>query len=259
MTGRRVYIALAVAALLALSWNPAPAGENMVTDFSQSKIQVDVRFHGERIYFFGTLPDPEAQVVVKLVPKQSDTIKLMRKGRVVLFWMGVKQFEIGNLPYLFKIHSSGPLKNILTPELAQEHRLSYHVLQKDMKLKLLKGDAAPDDHKVMFDGFVGIKEGQNLYKVDENRIRISKGSLFEHYFTFPDKAKEGEYLVESYAIKNGKVLGVSRDVVKVEKVGLTAWLYRTAQHNGILYGIMAVVIALGAGLLVGVFFKGGGH
>lgn len=250
-----------LAALLVLAWASAAFGaqSDMVTDYSQQSIKVDVRFHGERIYFFGTVPDPKADVVVKLIPIHSAPIQLTRKGKVVLFWMGVKQFEVQKLPFLYKIHSSRPLKEVLTPEVAAKYRLGYQTLKEDMELKLIKGVAASDDRDVMFQGFVELKEKFNLYRVAENRIRIRKGRLFEHYFTFPDKAKEGDYLVESYAIKDGRVIAVSRDKITVQKVGITAWLYRTAQENGLLYGVIAVVIALGAGLLVGMVFKGGGH
>lgn len=260
MRKKSMLTALLAAVLLITAW-PLPAGSqgDMVTDRSKKAIEVDVRFHGERIYFFGTVPDPEAEVVVKLVPKHPEPIKLMRKGKVVLFWMGVKQFEVQNMPFLYKIHSSKPLKDILTPELAREYRLDYRALKDDMKLELLKGEPADDDRDLMFDGFIQIKEEQNLYRVAENRIRITKGRLFEHYFTFPDKAKAGEYLVESYAIKDGKIIDHSSDVVQVVKVGLTAWLYDMAMNHGVLYGMMAVGIALVAGLLVGMVFKGGGH
>ncbi len=259
MRARKWLIGLVGGCLLAGTMGAALAAETMVTDFSQQKISVDVRFHGERIFFFGTVPDPKAEVVVKLIPRKPSPLKLMRKGKVVIFWMGVKQFEVKKLPFLYKIHSSRPLKEILGKEVARKYRLGYQTLKDDMELKLLSGTSSPDDREVMFKGFVQIKEKQNLYRIAENRIRIRKGRLFEHYFTFPDKAKEGEYLVVSYAIKDGKVIASSRDVVKVEKVGITAWLYRTAQENGVMYGIMAVLLALGAGLLVGVFFKGGGH
>ncbi len=259
MTRRLLQLALAAWCLLA--WVPAApaAQQEMVTDHSQQSIEVDIRFHGERIYFFGTVPDPKAEVVVKLVPLKSPPIKLTRKGKVVLFWMGVKQFEIKRMPFLYKIHSSRPLKEILSPEVAAKYRLGYQTLKNDMELTLLKGTPTPDDRDVMFKGFVELKEKFNLYRIAENRIRIRKGRLFDHYFTFPDKAKEGDYLVESYAIKDGRVIAIARDKITVRKVGITAWLYRTAQENGLLYGVLAVIIALGAGLLVGVFFKGGGH
>ena len=256
---KKLMVTMMAACLLLTLGPAATAMEEMVTDASHPRVEVGVRFSGQRIYFFGTVPDPKADLVVKLIPKDSPPIKLMRKGKVVIFWMGVKQFEIRNLPYLYKLHSSRPLKDFVTPELAKKYRLGYQTLKDDMKLKLLKGTPSPDDRDVMFEGFIRLKEKRNLYRVAENRIRVTKGRLFEHYFTFPDKAKEGDYLVESYAIKDGKVIASSRDLVQVRKVGLTAWLYRTSQNNGLLYGIMAVLIALGAGLLVGTIFKGGGH
>jgi uncharacterized protein (TIGR02186 family) len=260
MRKQSILTAFMAALLLVTAW-PLPAGSQgeMVTDRSKKAIEVDVRFSGERIYFFGTVPDPDAEVVVKLVPKKPESIKLMRKGKVVLFWMGVKQFEVQNMPYLYKVHSSKPLKDIVTPELAKEYRLDYRALKNDMKLEILKGESTDDDRDLLFDGFIKIKEEQNLYRVAENRIRITKGRLFEHYFTFPDKAKAGDYLVESYAIKDGKIIDHSSDEVQVVKVGLTAWLYHMSQEQGVLYGMMAVGIALIAGLLVGMVFKGGGH
>lgn len=256
-----VLAALLLTAMFAAAMAAAAPADSssMVTDYSQKSIKVDARFHGERIYFFGTVPDPAAEVVVKLVPVDRSSIKLTRKGRVVLFWMGVKQYEVQHLPYLYKIHSSKPLKEILTPEIATKFRLGYQTLKDDMILELIKGTAEKDDPEVMFEGFVRLKEEAGLYNVAENRIRISKGRLFEHYFRFPDKAKEGVYLVESYAIKDGQVIAHSQDEITVQKVGIIAWLYRTSQESGWLYGILAVIIALGAGLLVGVIFKGGGH
>ena len=249
-------------AILALAFvlgiQPCTAFDEMVTDMTKQDIHVGVRFSGERIYFFGTVPDPEAEVVVKLIPLEAHPIKLTRKGKVVLFWMATKKFEIENMPHIYKVHSSKPLSEILTPALARQLRIGYEDLKKDMELKILTGTPAPDDKDVMFNGFIKMKERENLYRVAENRIRINHGRLFEHYFVFPDKAKEGKYRIESYAVKNGKVIGQAKDIIEVKKVGLIAWLYRTSRHHGVLYGIMAVVIALGAGLLVGTLFKGGG-
>ena len=256
---KALIMVVSLLVLTGLAWPAAAPAEEMITDTTSHNIDVGVRFSGELIHFFGTVPDPEAEVVVKLYSRETPMFKLMRKGKVVLFWMGVKQFEIHDVPHIFKIHSSKPIKDILTPEAIVQHGLSYDALKGHMELKLVKGDASPDDLDIMFDGLIGLKEKENLFRIDENRIRITQGRLFEHYFTFPDKAKEGEYVVESFAVKNGQVVGQSTDVIKVTKVGLTAWLYRMAMHHGVFYGIMAVVIALAAGLLVGSVFKGGGH
>ena len=42
--------------------------------------------------------------------------------------------------------------------------------------------------------------------------------------------------MESYAIKDGKIIDHSSDTVQVVKVGVTAWLYDMAMNHGVLYG-----------------------
>ncbi|MEW5724677.1 MAG: TIGR02186 family protein, partial [Thermodesulfobacteriota bacterium] len=91
-----VWSVLAILAVLLTT--PLATAEEMITETTKHNIQVGVRFSGEMIYFFGTVADPEAEVVVKLYSQDSPPLKLMRKGRMVLFWMGLKQFEVENLP-----------------------------------------------------------------------------------------------------------------------------------------------------------------
>ena len=50
------------------------------------------------------------------------------------------------------------------------------------------------------------------------------------------------------------------DEVKIQKAGIEAAFTNVAFSHPVLYGILAVLVALGMGLLVGfVFKKGGGH
>lgn len=238
---------------------PVFATDTMVTEATKDLIHIGVRYSGERIYFFGTLPDPQAHLVVKLTSKEESPLKVARKGKVLLFWMSIKQYEITGMPQIYKVHTSGPLVEILTPELAEKLKIGFETLKDGMGMTLLRGKSDPEDKDMLFEGFLKLKKRQDLYRIRENTIRVAKGRLFEHSFNFPDKAREGKYAIESYAVKDGKVIGSSINVIDVRKIGLTAWLYRKSRNNGVFYGIMAVVIALGAGLLVGVIFKGGGH
>ena len=257
---KRWIFPIVILAVITVYLSPTvSATEPMVTDATKASIHIGVRYSGERIHFFGTLPDPQADLVVKLTSKEASPLKVARKGKVLLFWMSVKQYEITGMPQIYKVHTSGPLEEILTPELERQLKIGYETLKDGMGMTLLRGESSPDDRDMLFEGFLNLKQREDLYRIRENTIRIAKGRLFEHSFNFPDKAREGEYLVESYVVKEGKVIGSSKDVINVEKIGLVAWLYRKSQHNGVFYGIMAVVIALGAGLLVGIIFKGGGH
>jgi hypothetical protein len=162
---------------------------------------------------------------------------------------------------MYKLHSNKPLGQILSPALAQELELGYDAVRQKIKMKLIKGEAAPDDADKVFKGFIKIKQESNLYNVveDPRRLEISEGKLFKHYFRFPPAASEGKYLVESFAFMGGQLVGYGKDVIEIKKVGLEHWFTDISQNHPIFFGILAVFIALGVGLLVGMIFKKGGH
>ena len=117
---RWIFPILVWAVITICSAKPVSATETMVTDATKETIHIGVRYSGERIYFFGTLPDPQADLVVKLISKEASPLKVARKGKVLLFWMSVKQYEITGMPQIYKVHTSGPLEEILTPELEKQ-------------------------------------------------------------------------------------------------------------------------------------------
>jgi uncharacterized protein (TIGR02186 family) len=235
--------------------------EKVVTAASKNVVEIGLSYRGDRIYFFGVNPVPGSDVVIKLTAEKQEAIKLSVKGRVGPFWMTVKQYEVAGAPFMYKIHTSKPLNQIISKQTAQELELGYDAVRHKMKMVLIRGQAAPDDAEVVWKGLLKIKERGNLYNIveDPKRLEIAEGKLFKHYFRFPAAATEGRYLVESYCFKDGQLVGYGKDEIQIKKVGLENWLTQTSKNSAVFYGIMAVFIALGAGLLVGVIFGKGGH
>jgi uncharacterized protein (TIGR02186 family) len=234
--------------------------KEIVTTTTKREVDIGLMYNGDYIYFVGGVPDPKADVIVKLTSTENVPLSVNRKGRVALMWMNVKQFTVTGLPLLYKIHSTKPIHQILSKELASEFGIGYDVLKDQMKLQLVRGEAAADDLDTVFDGILQLKKEANLYNIDEKRIEITGGKLFKHYFRFPSAATAGIYKAESYIFKNGKLIGKGVDEVKIQKKGVEATFTNLAFNHPVLYGIVALVVALGMGLLVGfVFKKGGGH
>jgi uncharacterized protein (TIGR02186 family) len=239
--------------------SPTPTSE-VVTVTTKGEVDIGLMYNGDFVYFFGTVPSPDADVIVKLTSVGDEPIKVNRKGRVGLFWMNVKQFEVTGLPLVYKIHSTRPLADILTPEMSRELGLGYEVLKERVQLKMVRGEPADDDRDMVFDGVLKLKKESNLYNIDEKRIEVTGGKIFKHNFRFPPAAKEGKYTAESYMIKDGKLIGKGVDEIVIQKTGLEATFTALARNHPIVYGILCVIVALGMGLLVGVIFKkGGGH
>ena len=253
---------LALALFLLASGVPAqdPAVPGITTSSTKPEVQIGLIYNGDFVYFFGSVPDPAADVVVKLTSTHDPPLTVNRVGKVGLFWMNVKQFTVGGLPLLYKIHSTRPVAEIMDPTLATQLGIGYPTLKEHMSMELQRGTAQNDDRDVAFDGILKIKTQANLYNVDERRIEVTGGSLFKHYFRFPPAATEGEYRAESFVIKDRKLIGRGLDRVVIRKTGIEAALTRLASQHSVLYGLFAVVVALAMGLLVGfVFKKGGGH
>ena len=55
------------------------------------------------------------------------------------------------------------------------------------------------------------------------------------------------------------MIAEAENEIVIEKVGLESFVYNASQKSPMLYGICAVLIALGTGLLVGFLFKGAAH
>jgi hypothetical protein len=73
--------------------------------------------------------------------------------------------------------------------------------------------------------------------------------------------KPGGYVVEAAAVKGGVVVAQSSSQVVAQLTGFPAWLNHLAFGRSLLYGIMATVIAIVSGLVIGLIFqgKGGAH
>jgi uncharacterized protein (TIGR02186 family) len=263
---KRLWTLLTVLSLVgasqgvALALTPA-AQPKVVTAASKNLIDIGLSYRGDQIHFFGVSPVRDCDLIVRLTAEKSEQVKLSMKGRVGPFWMTVKQFEVTGAPFMYKIHSTKPIDQIVSPETAQELDLGYAAVRKQMKLHLIRGEAAPDDAEKVFKGLVKIKEEANLYNIvaDPKRLEVAEGRLFKHYFRFPPAATEGRYVVESFAFKDGQLLGYGKDVIEIKKVGIESWMTSVSQNHPIAFGILAVLIALGVGLLVGMIFKKGGH
>jgi uncharacterized protein (TIGR02186 family) len=234
--------------------------KEIVTVATKREVNIGLMYNGDYIHFVGSVPDPSADVIVKLTSTEDVPLAVNRKGRVALMWMNVKQFTVTGLPLVYKIHSTRPIHQILSREMARRLGIGYDVLKDQMRLKLVRGRAEADDADVVFDGILRLKQEANLYNIDEKRIEITGGKLFKHYFRFPPGAKEGTYKAESYVFMQGRLVGKGVDVVRIQKKGIEAAFTDLAYHHSVLYGAVALVVALGMGLFVGfIFKKGGGH
>ncbi len=224
---------------------------SIASHLPKDAIQVTADYHGERLLIYGVV-SPDCDVIVKL-SAPSATVTFSQKGRVGIFWFTVGTVSFNNVPWMFKIKSSGSLDEILLPEEQVRHQIGRRGLISSIE------SATPNASPFLIEEIIQVRIDDQLYSFHEGQIKRMKGNLFETSFFWPPKAPAGTYRIDSFAIREKKVITVDSELVRVEKVGVEAWISQLALEHGLLYGIVAVIIALFSGLIVGLIFRGVGQ
>lgn len=244
--------ALSLAALL-----PAVAANALTAEVQPTRIPITFGYHGATLTVSGESA-PTDDIVVKISTEPTDThMKCKTKvGGVV--WMKKGGIEFKGLPLTYMLYSTAELTGILDPATLVAEGLGYEALNAKATLKL--DDGKPADH-YWFEEFIKLKEKERLYSIHEGTVvrhHGATGNQFQVTVDWPYQAQPHNYNVEVLAVRDGLVVERASTQLLVEQAGLVAALSGMATKHAALYGIMAVIVALAAGLGVGAIFKKGG-
>ena len=236
------------------------------------RVEVSYSFSGEDVFFVGTAPEGSTRVVAVMEGPPVSEVRLMEKGRVVLFWLGVRQYELGGIPGLYLVNVSCPICNGLAPcrhpgDLDACNRLlapldlaaGREELAARARVSGLSGPLRQGEAQRVLDGFWTLQEERGLYRVRTDAIRLNPQRAFYHTFSLPAAAPEGRYRITTSFLSDAEVLGVETSELFVRKTGIVEWLSRMADRRPALYGSLSVVIAVAAGWLAGTLFGRSAH
>ena len=82
--------------------------------------------------------------------------------------------------------------------------------------------------------------------------------MFHCTLSVPSGLPPGTYKLEAFAIRNDTVASYAAQDIEAREVGMTAFISSLSTKYGTVYGLIAVVVAVTAGLLTSLVFKGGG-
>jgi len=228
------------------------AAETVSVTSTPGDILMDARYDGTTLNVAGEVP-AGCDVVVRLVGAPQ-TVHLREKGKVFgLLWMNVGTVEFDNVPKIYLVAGSKPFEELgqagsslrvagLHENIAQEHAAASKDLDAVAELLRLK-----------------VKDG--LYAESGQQVALTaKGetSAFSVPLSVPSALNPGDYTLEAVALRDGAVVGSASVKVQAKLVGLPAWLSNMAFNNGLLYGILATVIAILSGLAIGLVFQSKG-
>jgi hypothetical protein len=78
----------------------------------------------------------------------------------------------------------------------------------------------------------------------------------------PSHMPPGKYDIHLYCFKEGKVLKEETTFLEIKRIGLPQLMINLANNHPAVYGLVAILVAMAVGLLMGVIFSslpGKGH
>lgn len=216
------------------------------------RVDIGAFFQGVEITLHGEIP-PGCEAVMEIQGAAARE-ELLRKGRRGGLWMTVGEIRVENAPNLYLVLSSAP--NV--PQLdGQETPWGFSALRSRVKFQGALNDQEKDR---FFQEFLELKKSEELYDTLPGALKTSNSPAdrltLAGTFLLPAKVPPGNYRVRLSVVKDGRVLEQKNEELEVKMVGFPALLAALAYEHGSFYGVVAVVIAIVAGFIMGFLFKG---
>lgn len=213
-------------------------------------IIIGTTYNGAKILIEGSIPEG-ADAVINVMGKRSDEM-FKKKGKALgLFWMNMGNVVFHNVPNLYLVY---------TPKNPGDASVDFKSLLNDISIS-----PESEDKDFLINEFIKLKAKKGLYSINNGEIRYGKASngikKFSCEVSLPSSLVPGVYEVTLIVLNNGRVLDTIKEPLNVIEKGIPSIVAKLAYRHSTLYGILASVIAILAGFLMGVIFKGakGGH
>lgn len=248
-----------VVLLLILACQAGPAfAERLVTDISERQIAITSNFKGTTLLIFGAvqqgrvfeggLADNDIVIVVR-GPARDMVVR--KKERVAGIWVNADSVTFSGVPGYYAVASNRPLKDIASPELLDRVGIGLEHLSLKVKETKVPEAAIPAFREAI------IRQQKNafLFLSAERGVSLLAQTLFRANLMFPANVPVGDYRVEAYLLKDGRIVSAQSSPLSINKSGIERSLYILAHEAAYLYGLIAVALAVLAGWIAGLVFR----
>jgi uncharacterized protein (TIGR02186 family) len=248
--------------LLVVLWQaPAPAQPRLVTDLSQSRIDISYRFAGAELLIFGAIQYPGGRVpavppgIAVVLRGPAEPITVRRKARVAGIWVNTEALRFETAPGFYAVATTQPVRDLLDERNAAIYEIGLSHLQLSPTTA-----ADPETTRSFQDGLVALRKAEALYVEQPYGVQVTDRILYRARIPIPSAVPVGNYQAEIYLIDpapglngigGGRVRAKSTAPVIIDKTGFERGVYVFAQEHSLLYGLLAVALALGLGWAAG--------
>ena len=247
-------ISLCLPLLLVISLAGSAQAESATLQLIPDVVEINSFFQGRNVTVNGTLPEGLGAVVEVMGPTTEE--HLMRKGRRGPLWMNVGKINVSGVPSLYLVLSS-------QADLLAGNRIDAPWGFPSLIQRIsLTGDIQATEQDKFKHQFLELKETQKLYGAWPQGLKVSPAGAGRQKVTgkfwVPSNIRPDTYKVCLTTVREGLAVDKVCLDMPVQMVGFPAFLMTMAYEHAALYGLLAIIIAIVVGAIMGYLFKGGG-
>jgi uncharacterized protein (TIGR02186 family) len=230
--------------------------EIVQSDISMREISIQSNFTGVEIVLFGSIdfskapaPDEKPYDVIMVVRGPDRPLVIRRKERIAGLWMNGDSKTFSAVPDFYAVLASRPFRAIASEEMLKPLGIGFANLDYG---KTVEGDNTDDEFRA---NLIRLQQEHRLFQESDDAIGFIGRSLFRGSVDLPVNVPIGRYTTQVFLFRDGKLLSQSQSSLQVHKVGLERVVYMLAYRYPLTYGLLAVLIAISAGLLAWTAFR----
>jgi uncharacterized protein (TIGR02186 family) len=227
---------------------PAPK-EELQAELSTREISIQSNFTGIEILIYGSIdfsqtkaPDAGTYDVITVIRAPSQPLVAWRKERVAGIWINRPGEVYPAVPGFYAALSTRPFRAITSDETLKQ--LGIGIANLDFGRPLID-----DAQEARFrSAAIRLKQKQRLFQEDDKGVAFVGRSLFRATVALPVNVPIGRYTADVYLFRDGELISKNLSTLEVNKAGFERMIYVLAFAHPLVYGLLAVLVAMLTGL-----------
>jgi uncharacterized protein (TIGR02186 family) len=217
-------------------------------------VAITATFDGRDILVFGAVkrdgpPDPRPLEVVITVSGPLTPVMVREKERRFGLWINTAAVAVDAAPSFYAVASSAPLDQALSETEDLRHAITIPRVIRSVGNEV-------EDAAAFTEALIRIRAGEGLYRVMDSAVLFTEETLFRVEIALPANLIEGAYDTRIFLTRDGTVVDAYETAIEVRKVGIERWLFNLSRERPLIYGLLAIALAVGAGWGAQALFQG---
>lgn len=211
------------------------ASEKIYIDAASDRITINSGFDGSELVVYGTKKGGDIAIIVR---GQDSKVLVRKKNRILRMWVNTQSISFNKVPLYYDYAVSKDEEKIADIKLLRELGIGVNA----MNYSTIETDSKKSD--IFHESLIRIQQTEGLLPLNSNNIHFVNPEFFKVNFMLPSNVPIGDYIIEAYLFKDGKLIDKARKDFPVLQIGIGGKINIWAKESSWLYGIGVVIFAV---------------